>query len=245
GLIYTENTRSLHYQVIAKPIKNGTTGNNNDYIAYELNGLTNNGRWYQCALQYTNNRYYMIYMIWGGQNEGPGKRVPFNGNVDTGDKIDIKMNVKDHKIYMELHDLNTGAIVKKSFNEDADFFVGKKFSHGFYTGLMTEFDTHVKKMSMDIIPSDSYRYLSGELVSFYKVFAYLSISVDKHMHDIQVKNGKPIEYYAKDLTFINLFENIPKIEGKKMGENSSFKLDLKHFEIKSNGKTIYIIQKNN
>ncbi|MCL5423643.1 MAG: hypothetical protein M1385_00995 [Candidatus Marsarchaeota archaeon] len=24
GLIYTENTRSLHYQVIAKPIKNGT-----------------------------------------------------------------------------------------------------------------------------------------------------------------------------------------------------------------------------
>ena len=59
------------------------------------------------------------------------------------------------------------------------------------------------------------------------------------------RKGITDAYYAKDLTFVNLFENIPKIEGKKMGENSSFKLDLKHFEIKSNGKTIYIIQKNN
>ncbi len=133
GLIYKSDTQTLNYQVIAKPLKNSEySQNNGNYIAYELNGLTDNGRWYQCALQYRgHNKYYMIYMIWGGHNGGPGKIVAFNGNVNNGDKIDIKMNIRDHKIYMELQDLNTGAIAKKSFSENANFLLAKSLCMGF------------------------------------------------------------------------------------------------------------------
>ncbi len=246
GLIYKSDTQTLNYQVIAKPLKNSEySQNNGNYIAYELNGLTNNGRWYQCALQYRgHNKYYMIYMIWGGHNEGPGKIVAFNGNVNNGDKIDIKMNIRDHKIYMELQDLNTGAIAKKSFSENANFFVGKKLVHGFYTGLMTEFNDYVKRVNMNLVPSNNYHYLSGGLASFSGVFEYFSVSTDKHMHDIQIKNKKPIEYYAKTIKLVNLFEKIPRIDGKYGDGRTSFELNLKYFEIKSNGKTIYITQKN-
>ena len=245
GLVYKNNTAKLNYLVFAEPTPKVSIGKK-DWVAYELNGLTNKGIWYQCTLQYRNNEGFgLLYEIWGGAHAGPSVFLPFKGKVHANDKIDLELHIKNHVVYMNATDIDSGAFAKINFSDKGDTFVGKMTQQGYYTGIMTEFDIHTHTSNWNIILPYDYIDNSGVPTTFNSYFQYYSLTLDKHMHDIHGRNGKYLEYIPKMITLVNRQIPIDSTPQKHNGSVNMFDLSSDHVSVHSQNNVIYIGPRNN
>ena len=129
--------------------------------AYLLNGLTNNGYWYQVGLgynfNYTDNKnvdnysgFRLIYEVWNSYtnkqlNIGCGNQAcvkNFIGVVNNNDTILLNMSIVGNNVILSAYDTNTTArsptINITSYG--ASFFTSKPIGIGieYFSGLMTE-----------------------------------------------------------------------------------------------------------
>ncbi|MCL5094852.1 MAG: hypothetical protein M1168_02630 [Candidatus Marsarchaeota archaeon] len=132
--------------------------------AYLLNGLTNNGYWYQVGLgynfNYTDNKnvdnysgFRLIYEVWNSStgkplNIGCGDQAcvkNFTGVVNNNDTILLNMSIVRDNVILSAYDTNTTArsptINITSYG--ASFFTSKPFTSKsidmeYFSGLMTE-----------------------------------------------------------------------------------------------------------
>ncbi|HLI45604.1 MAG TPA: hypothetical protein VKU94_00235, partial [Geobacterales bacterium] len=127
-------------------------------LAYLLNGLTDQGWWYQVGIAYNwpyaNGGYtpgfYMIYEVFNSTGssvfpqEGAGL-ASFSANVNSNDTIRLSLYFSNGYVYLTAFDYNTGALASASYIahgykflgfKDGNYFIAN--SNGFFTGLMTE-----------------------------------------------------------------------------------------------------------
>ena len=154
GMTFTEDFTSLAYYVIAVP-QNDSYGYG---PAYLLNGLTNEGYWYQVGLSYDwpfvgqngyNPGFNVNYEVFNSSGRsidpanGGGGLLHFSGTVNPGDHVLLSLYFNNGMVYMDAEDVNTSAYADASFSAyGADEFIGDTSgagnSNGFFTGLMTE-----------------------------------------------------------------------------------------------------------
>ena len=205
GLVYKNDAKELKYQVVAKPANNLHSS-----INYELNGLTDNGDWYQLSLtsDSSNGAFSMKYQNWGkekargemGNNNAvstPPTEVAFSGPVNSGDKVNLTLKINDGTVNMRAHDINTGASAEKSFSSDGGTrFIGSKIQNGFFTGLMSEGTGTSNVFTISDVGWNEYSNLNGT-ASFSKGFETLSVDLYQHRRVIETVNGKPVEHFPK------------------------------------------------
>jgi hypothetical protein len=156
--LFTQNSTDLAFNVTATA-QAGTDGHG---PAYFLNGLSNNGYWYQVGLSYNwypdstpGSGFYMTYQVWhektsifpgifSGFYPGVGL-LSFSNSVNPGDKVLIRLylNTSNNTVTMYAHDWNTNSSAIKPYTaEAATEFIGNTShvgsSNGTFTGLMTE-----------------------------------------------------------------------------------------------------------
>lgn len=151
GLTFTRGLASIAYNVtaVAQMDVNGYGP------AYLLNGLSNDGYWYQVGLSYnwpyTNGGYnygfnvnYEVFDSAGTSifpSDGGGGLIPLTGTVNNGDTVLLNLYFSGGNVIMYVYDWNTGAHAKESYAAHGSSFVGlsrSSDSNGFFTGLMTE-----------------------------------------------------------------------------------------------------------
>ncbi len=157
GTSFTQNFRSLEYNVTAVAQTDPVSG---DGPAYLLNGLTGAGYWYQVGLAwnwYPGNTpgtgFDMVYEVFDSSGAsilpagGGGGLQAFTGAVEAGDTVVLRLYFELGQVVMYAQDANTGAVASASFSaQGATEFTGQSsylpFSptdaNGFFTGLMTE-----------------------------------------------------------------------------------------------------------
>ena len=151
GITFTDSYSSMKVNVTAVP-----QSDNDGYgPAYLLNGLTNNGYWYQVGLSWnwdpgsdpgtgfgTNYEVFdpngdSIFPVAGG-----GGLLDFSGPVNQGDPVALSLNFSGGDVVMSATDLTTGSSGAVVFSaEKGSMFVGLLYPSnpkGFFTGLMTE-----------------------------------------------------------------------------------------------------------
>ena len=125
--------------------------------AYFLNGLSDQGYWYQVGLSWDwpfqaggyNSGFNFLYETFNsaGQSifpsQGGSGILSYSGPVNQGDNVLLDLYFSNGQVYMYSQDWNTGAAASESFSaESATTFVGisgaTANSHGFFTGPMTE-----------------------------------------------------------------------------------------------------------
>ena len=121
--------------------------------AYLLNGLSNQGYWYQVGLSYNwtpGDGFALVYAVFNpsGQVILPdcgscGGLASFTGPVNPNDKISLYLYFLNGDVIMYAYDWNTGAYATESYSaEGATYFLGNENPEltlsGFFTGLMTE-----------------------------------------------------------------------------------------------------------
>jgi hypothetical protein len=152
GTTFTQNFTSLAYNVTALA-QADADGYGPGYI---LNGLTPGGYWYQVGVSYHwpnsdgshDPGFGFSYQVYGsdGKSVYPQKGAglgAFSGVVNSGDLVLLTLNFSGSSVVMRAQDWNTSAAAETSYSaEGASSFVGDAFasvnSHGFFTGLMTE-----------------------------------------------------------------------------------------------------------
>ena len=125
----------LEYQTTATKNKNA------EQTGYEVNGVTDAKWWYQTGLKYTssNSKFSLLYEVWNDKSvsvipsRGVSGDVSFDGQVNEGDTITIKIGMESGKVHMSAIDLNTKAKAEIGFDAHGSVFVGSP-----YTGVMTE-----------------------------------------------------------------------------------------------------------
>ena len=152
GTTFTQDFSSLAYNVTAL-----AQADANGYgPGYLLNGLTDEGDWYQVGVSYHwpnsdgsyNAGFGFSYEVYGasGRSVYPSKGAGlgmFSGIVDSGDSVLLSLTFTGSTVQMLAKDWNTGATAQASYSsEGSSSFVGDAFapvdSNGFFTGLMTE-----------------------------------------------------------------------------------------------------------
>ncbi len=133
----------------------GQSDSNGYGPAYLLNGLTNNGYWYQVGVSFDwpnlGGGYapgfalnYEVFnpssvSIFPSEGGGLGN---FSGSVSSGDTVALKLYFSGGNVIMSANDLTSGATASVSYSDKgATTFVGLTTpanSNGFFTGLMTE-----------------------------------------------------------------------------------------------------------
>jgi len=133
----------------------GQSDSNGYGPAYLLNGLTNNGYWYQVGVSFDwpnqGGGYapgfalnYEVFnpssvSIFPSEGGGLGN---FSGSVSSGDTVALKLYFSGGNVIMSANDLTSGATASVSYSDKgATTFVGLSTpanSNGFFTGLMTE-----------------------------------------------------------------------------------------------------------
>jgi Divergent InlB B-repeat domain len=154
GLTFTQSFSSMLYEVTAVKQTDPSSG---EGPAYLLQGLSNEGYWYQVGLTYnwgnTNGGYspgfQMLYEVFDSNgnsifpSNGAGLLL-FSGVVYQGDSVALNLYFSNSgQVVMLAEDQNTGAYASESYSgEGATHFTGSPFSTGnpvgFFTGLMTE-----------------------------------------------------------------------------------------------------------
>jgi hypothetical protein len=138
--IYQSN--KLEYQI--KALKETKA----DWVAYEINGFTDKGWWYQTGLYYDIklDKFSLIYEIWDGRDRSHAQlmlltsihgQVDFDTKVNEKDDVRIALEIKNDRIYMNIRDLNTGSEAKTDFEAEGTRF-NWNVRNGFFTGPMTE-----------------------------------------------------------------------------------------------------------
>lgn len=162
GTTFTQNFASLAYNVTAVPqIDSDGYG-----PAYLLNGLSNDGYWYQVGLSYNwpyanggyNPGFNFDYEVFdsAGKSIYPtnsGGLKPFSGAVNSGDLVLLNLHFNNGFVYMSAKDWNTGAVAQTTYEDNkTSSFTGSTSSpsnvNGFFTGLMTEW-WHVNPYTED------------------------------------------------------------------------------------------------
>ena len=152
GMTFTQNFTSLAYNVTAVPQADST-----DYgPAYLLNGLSNDGYWYQAGLSYNwpyasggyNPGFNFNYEVFNSAgksvypaNGGGGLKSFSGGIVNPGDLILLNLYFTDGFVYMSAKDWNTGAVATADYADNqTNSFIGlsSPSNNGFFSGLMTE-----------------------------------------------------------------------------------------------------------
>jgi len=125
--------------------------------AYLLNGLSDQGYWYQVGLSWDwpylaggyNAGFNLNYEVFSSTGDsifpadGSGGFASYSGIVNQGDSVLLDLYFSNGQVFMYSQDWNTGATAYQSFSsESATSFVGmtgaSSNSNGFFTGLMTE-----------------------------------------------------------------------------------------------------------
>lgn len=153
GLTFTQNFNSLAYNVTA--IEQNDSA---DYgPAYLLNGLSNEGYWYQVGISwhwpYENGGYvngfalnYEAFNPSGSSifpSNGGGGIANFTGSINNGDTVLLNLYFSSGNVTFSAYDWNTSASASESYSaEGATLFAGltNEFanSNGYFSGLMTE-----------------------------------------------------------------------------------------------------------
>jgi len=152
GLTFTQNFASLAYNVTAVP----QTDSYGYGPAYLLNGLSNDGYWYQAGLSYNwpyadggyNAGFNFNYEVFNsaGKSVYPansGGLKSFSGPVNSGDLVLLNLYFNNGFVYMYAEDWNTGAVAIATYaDSQTSHFIGSTSSpnnsNGFFSGLMTE-----------------------------------------------------------------------------------------------------------
>ena len=154
GLTFVDGFASLAYEVTATP-QTDIDGIGPDHL---LNGLSNNGYWYQVGLAYnweteTGTSYtrgfkatYEMFSPTGGSISpvgGGGGSLSLSGPILLNDRISLGMVFSGGDVILSVNDITTDAYSSISLPAfGATEFVGNPTSssdsNGFFTGLMTE-----------------------------------------------------------------------------------------------------------
>lgn len=139
--------------------------------AYLLNGLTDQGWWYQVGIAYNwpliqggyVEGFYLLYEIWNNSGysvfpqNGAGIQA-FNGMVHSGDLVELRLMIQNNEVILSVYDWNTKASASISYPLYGSKFVGSLDGNynivdknGYFTGLMTE-QYHVNPYYGDIEP---------------------------------------------------------------------------------------------
>ena len=123
---------------------------------YFVSGLTKSDHWYQVALVYDwpghqpNHAYYFkgfymsfdcFYVDNSGNKRGIVGMRKFDGKVNPGDRVDLKLSFSENKVIMVARDLNTNSTASVSLESGDKLFVGANdfvSAWGFFTGIITE-----------------------------------------------------------------------------------------------------------
>ena len=150
GITFTQSFTSLAYNVTAL-----AQSDSDGYgPAYLLNGLTDNGYWYQVGVAYNwpystgghVSGYEMNYEVFdsAGNSIFPSKGgggTFFSGPVSSGDVVLLSLRFSGSDVVMSAYDWQTGSSASESYSATGSEFIGlsaKSNSNGFFTGLMTE-----------------------------------------------------------------------------------------------------------
>ena len=152
GITFAQSFTSLQYNVTAVE-QSDSYGYG---PAYLLNGLSDQGYWYQVGLSwhwpYLSGGYVSSFSLnyevfnSSGQSVFPSKGgglLSYSGPINQGDLVLLSMYYLSGKVIMYSKDWNTGATASESYSsEGATSFIGLSGraadSNGFFTGLMTE-----------------------------------------------------------------------------------------------------------
>jgi uncharacterized repeat protein (TIGR02543 family) len=147
GLTFTQNFLSIAYNVTAVP-QNDSYGYG---PAYLLNGLSNDGYWYQVGLSYHwpyssggyNQGFNLNYNVFNSAGNvvspsGGGGGLKAFSPVNSGDLVLLYLYFNNGIVYMYAKDWNTSAVSYVTYPDShTTEFVGGLGSQ-FFTGLMTE-----------------------------------------------------------------------------------------------------------
>ncbi len=152
GLTFTQNFVSLAYNVTAVP----QVDSDGYGPVYLLNGLSNDGYWYQVGLSYNwpyaiggyNPGFNLNYEVFNSAGKsiyptnGGGGLKPFSGTVNSGDLVLLNLYFNSGNVYMFAKDWNTGASAYVTYaDSQTSSFSGSLSSpsnNGLFSGLMTE-----------------------------------------------------------------------------------------------------------
>ena len=152
GITFTQDFTSLDYNVTVVE-QNDSNGYG---PAYLLNGLSNNGYWYQVGVSYDwpylsggyNPGFAFNYETFNSSGDSVfpakgGGLSGFTGAVNSGDLLQLSLYYSSGNVIMGAYDWTTGASANESFSaEGSSYFTGLTTSNadqnGFFTGLMTE-----------------------------------------------------------------------------------------------------------
>jgi hypothetical protein len=154
GMTFTQSFTSLAYNVTAVKQSDPTSGTG---PAYLLNGLSDQGYWYQVGLSWNWNPgntpgtgFGLNYEVFGPNGDsifptnGYGGLESFSGPVNVGDTVLLNLYFSSiYGVVMFAEDYNTGAVASQSYSaEGGSEFIGLSSNtanqNGFFTGLMTE-----------------------------------------------------------------------------------------------------------
>ncbi len=197
GLTLTQSFTSLAFDVAAVP-QQDVDGYG---PAYLLNGLSNTGYWYQVGLSYNwpattlfgflgviTYGFHLNYEVFNpsGNSIFPssgGGIASFSGAINPYDTVLLSLSFSGGNVVMYGRDLNTGSIAQESFSaEGSSSFVGTA-SHGFFTGLMTEW-WHVKP------------YYGNEAFVVYNSPTFALASATMWMDEWDPSNGTSLFYVS-------------------------------------------------
>jgi hypothetical protein len=218
GEAFTNDVNFLMYNITAVA-QNNTLGLG---PAYLLNGLADNGYWYQVGIAYNwfpnlsaGRGFSLIYTVFAPNgsivyplNSNAAGLQRFNGVVNNGDLIQLTLAIgKFERIYMSAYDYNTGATSFTSYlSYNATRFVGSVSSpinsHGYFTGIMTEQYFPDSNISNPILVSFTSKY---EINSSY-MFIDLT---DRYSNSVILYKGRFVQlnpYQPQELDLNNLTE---------------------------------------
>ena len=155
GVTFTQSFTSLEYNVTAMPQTDPALGTG---PAYLVNGLSNEGYWYQVGVSWDwapgdtlGTGLAMSYEVFDTHGnsvyptDGQGGLQAFSGPVNPGDIVllDLYFSNSSGEVVMQAYDATTGASASEAYPAfGATYFVGLPDSvansNGFFTGLMTE-----------------------------------------------------------------------------------------------------------
>ncbi len=174
GATFTQDFSTLAFNVTAV----GQVDSNGYGPGYLLNGLTAAGYWYQVGVSYhwplSDGSYLpgfgFSYEVFGPDGKsayptGGGAGLDnFKGAVRSGDSVLLSLTFVGSSVQMLARDWNTGATANESYSSNGSTqFVGLTSSpgnsHGFFTGLMTEW-YHLEPYSGNLEEVSYTQYLS-------------------------------------------------------------------------------------
>lgn len=153
GITFTQDFPTLAFNVSANAFTDNGIG-----AGYLVNGLTDQGYWYQVGLSYqwpmTNGQvnlgFSMNYEVFDPSQasidpyNGGGGIQAFNGTVNAGDTVLLSLGFSQGSVIMRAMDWQTRAIALQPFTAFANnrVFIGLASNlanrSGFFSGLMTE-----------------------------------------------------------------------------------------------------------